>query len=87
MAELVKELAVKIVQVLGLLEVNPAELGPETTFFDDGLGLDSVDILELAVMLDRDYGVVIDNRDVGEKVFVNLGTLAEFVRQSQAGAA
>jgi len=78
--EFVDELKSKIVETLGLKEVNPEDLTEDTFFFDDGLGLDSIDILELAVLVEEDYGVVIDNKELGEKVFITIGTLAEDIK-------
>jgi len=78
--EFVDELKSKIVETLGLKEVNPEDLTEDTFFFDDGLGLDSIDILELAVLVEEDYGVVIDNKELGEKVFITIGTLAEYIK-------
>lgn len=74
------ELKSKILTTLGLREVNPEDLTEDTLFFDGGLRLDSIDILELAVTVEEDYGVVIDNKELGEKVFVTIGTLAEYIK-------
>jgi len=57
--------------------VKPDELADDTFFFDGGLGLDSVDLMVLVALLDRDYGVQIFSREPGEKVFITLSTLAE----------
>ncbi len=86
MDSLVEELAQKIIDVLGLFDVNPKGITADTTFFDEGLGIDSVDILELVVMLERDYSVVIKTRELGEKVFINLGTLAQYVSENRSAA-
>jgi acyl carrier protein len=69
MEELLKELKRKIVE----------ELADDTLFFDGGLGLDSVDLMVLVALVDRDYGVEIFNRELGEKVFITLSTLAEYI--------
>jgi len=79
MKELLRELKIKIVEELQLKEVNPDQLGDDTPFFDRGLGLDSVDLLVLVALMDRDYGVQIFSRELGEKVFITLSTLAEYV--------
>jgi len=79
MRELLRELKIKIIEELQLKEVNPDELADDTLFFDGGLGLDSVDLLVLVAMVDRDYGVPIFSRELGEKVFITLSTLAEYV--------
>ena len=79
MRELLRELKVKIVEELQLKEVDPGQLSDDTPFFEGGLALDSVDLLVLVAMVDRDYGVQIFTRELGEKVFVTLSTLAEYI--------
>ena len=83
MQELLRELKIKIVEELQLLDVNPEELADDTPFFDGGLGLYSVDLLVLVALLDRDYGVEIFTRELGEKVFVNLSTLAAYIQENR----
>lgn len=83
MKELLRELKTKIVEELQLKEVNPAKLADDTPFFDGGLALDSVDLLVLVAMVDRDYGVQIFSRELGEKVFVSLYTLAEYIAKTR----
>jgi acyl carrier protein len=83
MNELLKELKRKIVEELQLKEVSPDQLADVTPFFDGGLGLDSVDLLVLVAMVDRDYGVQIFSREVGERVFVTLSTLAEYIDKTR----
>ncbi len=83
MRDLLRELKIKIVEELQLKEVNPGQLADDTAFFDGGLGLDSVDLLVLVAMVDRDYGVQIFTRELGEKVFVTLSTLAEHVSKTR----
>jgi len=82
--ELVEELKEKIIETLNLTDVVPAELTADTSFFENGLDLDSIDILELAVMIEEVYGVSIDNRELGEKVFVTLDTLAGYIRENRS---
>jgi len=79
MEELLQELKKKIVEELDLKDVTPNELTDNTLFFDGGLGLDSVDLMVLVALVDRDYGVEIFNRELGEKVFITLSTLAEYI--------
>jgi acyl carrier protein len=86
MDELIAELRAKIVQVLELVDVNPDDLTAQTAFFDGGLGLDSIDVLELAVMVEEDYGVKIDNKELGRQVFVTLGSLAGHIRSVRGEA-
>ncbi len=68
------------VQLEGL---NPNELADDTPFFDGGLGLDSVDLLVLVAFVDRDYGIEIFNRELGEKVFITISTLAGYIAKNR----
>jgi acyl carrier protein len=79
MHELLRELKIKIVEELQLKDVIPDELADDTPFFDKGLGLDSVDLLVLVALVDRDYGVEIFSRELGEKVFITISTLAAYI--------
>jgi acyl carrier protein len=79
MEALLKELKRKIVEELMLEDVDPAAIPDDAPFFERGLGLDSVDLLVLVAMLDREYGVEIFTRELGEKVLINIQTLAEHV--------
>ncbi|OGP51718.1 MAG: hypothetical protein A2Y79_02245 [Deltaproteobacteria bacterium RBG_13_43_22] len=83
MKQLLKELKKKIVEELQLEDVEPDDLADDTSFFDGGLGLVSVDLLALVVLVDRDYGVEIFSRELGEKVFINLSTLAEYIEENR----
>jgi acyl carrier protein len=51
------------------------------------LGIDSIDVLEMVIMIEKDYGVTIDNKELGAKVFASLRTLAGFIMQKAQGAA
>ena len=79
MKELLQELKNKIVEELDLKDITPDDLADDTPFFDGGLGLDSVDLMILVSLVDRDYGVEIFDREVGEKVFITLSTLAAYI--------
>ena len=79
MKQLLQELKKKIVEELQLKDVTPDELADDIPFFDGGLALDSVDLLFLVALVDRDYGVEIFSRELGEKVFITLSTLAEYI--------
>jgi acyl carrier protein len=79
MEELLRELKNKIVEELDRKDITPDDLADDTPFFDGGLGLDSVDLMVLVALVDRDYGVEIFNRELGEKVFITLSTLAAYI--------
>ena len=82
MSDLIQELKHKLVETLDLPDVDPEQIEDDAPLFGEGLGLDSIDVLELVVMLEQDYGVKIDNKELGQKVMVSMRTLADFI-QSQ----
>ncbi len=73
------ELATLIVSALHL-EIAPADIQPEATLFGDGLGLDSIDALEMALAISRDYGLELKSDDERNRaIFSNLRNLAHYV--------
>jgi acyl carrier protein len=81
MDELIEQLKADIIEQLNLADVNPADIQADTPLFGTGLGLDSIDSLEISVLLERKYGVKITNSAEGRKVFQSLRTIAEFVME------
>ena len=79
MNTLIEELKHKIVVALSLQEVMPADIKEDEPLFGTGLGLDSIDALELVVMLERDYGIVIQQQEVARKAFASVRSLAAFI--------
>jgi acyl carrier protein len=84
MRKLLDELKKKIVTELELSDIRPEDIEDDAQFFQSGLGLASIDLLFLIAVLESDYGVLIDNKELGEKVFVNLTTLAEYVMRHRS---
>ena len=87
MNELIRELKIKIVETLSLVDVNPETMADDIPLFQEGLGLDSIDVLELVIMVEKDYGVKIDNKDLGQKVFRPPKTLAEYITEQRGKSA
>jgi acyl carrier protein len=79
MEHLINELRRKIVDILDLANLVPQSLDPDGPLVGGALGLDSIDVLEMVIMIEKDYGVRIDNRELGEKVFASLTTLAAYI--------
>jgi acyl carrier protein len=75
-----------IVETLRLEHVKPEEIGDHTPLFGEGLGLDSIDALELVVALEKEFGIRIEDQDVGIKAFQNLASLSAFVTEKAAAA-
>jgi acyl carrier protein len=61
------------------LPMKPEDIGDETPLFDEGLGLDSIDVLELVLELERSFGVTIADQDTGVKVLRTVDTIAAYV--------
>lgn len=81
MENLISELKQKIVDTLGLKDVTPEDINEQDQLIGGPLGLDSIDVLEMVMMLENDYGIVIDNKELGETVFATLDTLARYVNE------
>lgn len=79
----VQELKEAIIEALNLEEITPDEIDPATPLFRDGLGLDSIDALEIVIILDRNYGIKLANPSEAKEVFYSIDTLAEYVEQNR----
>ena len=78
--ELKQQLKQQIIKFLNLQSINEADFLDETAFFGEpGLGLDSIDSIELIVLLERHYGIKIEDPKEGRKVLVNVNTMAEYI--------
>ena len=84
MSELKEELKTKIIEQLNLEDVTVAEIADDEVLFGDGLGLDSIDALELIVMLDKDYGIKLTDPKDGKKIFESVNTMAAFIEANRA---
>lgn len=79
------ELASLIVESLHLEDVKPDDIAPEAPLFGTGLGLDSLDMLELSMAIEQKYGVKLRSDDPdNEKIFATLRSLARHIQQSRA---
>ncbi|WP_312741826.1 phosphopantetheine-binding protein [Sphingobacterium multivorum] len=79
MEELKSELKMKIIEALNLEEVTVDEIEDQAPLFGDGLGLDSIDALELTVLLDKDYGIKVTDPKIGKTIFQSIETLAAYI--------
>jgi acyl carrier protein len=84
MEQLINELKVRIVEILDLAGASPATMDADGPLVGGALGLDSIDVLEMVIMIEKDYGVRIDNRELGEKVFASLKTLAAYIHENSS---
>jgi len=86
MEELIEKLKVQIIKQLNLEDVEPGEISADEALFDENgeLGLDSIDALELIVLLDKEYGIKVKNQEEGKEVFQSLTTMANYILQHQS---
>ena len=77
------DLKVQIVEQLNLQDIKPEEIGDDQPLFKEGLGLDSIDALELIVLLQQKYKVKISNAEEGPIVFRSVRTMAEYITVHQ----
>ncbi len=83
--ELVNELKEMLIEGLHLEDVQPEEIVLDEPLFGEGLGLDSIDALEIAVLLDRKYGIRISSGDDrNQEIFASLGSLANYVAENRS---
>ena len=82
MEELIKELKEEIIKALNLEEMTPEDIDEHEALFGDGLGLDSIDALELIVLLEKKYGIKLDNPAEGKKIFTNVVAIADYVSKN-----
>lgn len=79
MNELIEELKAQIIEVLNLEEMTPDEIDADEPLFGTGLGLDSIDALELIVLLEKKYGIKLSNPAEGKAIFKSVATMADYV--------
>ena len=81
MSNLGQELKAQIIEQLNLEDVAVADIADDDALFGDGLGLDSIDALELIVMLDKDYGIRLSDPKEGRKIFESVQVMADYIQE------
>ena len=79
MEALKQELKAKIIAALNLEHISVEEFDDNETLFGDGIGLDSIDALELIVLLDKDYGIKLTDPKEGKTIFQSVETMANYI--------
>ena len=79
MEALKQELKENIIEQLNLEDISITEIGDNDPLFGDGLGLDSIDALELIVMLDKDYGIKLTDPKEGKAIFESVAVMATYI--------
>jgi len=79
MENLIQSLKVQIIDQLNLTELKPEDIDASAPLFGEGLGLDSIDALELIVLLEKNYGLKIQEPKDAKNIFQSVKTLAEYI--------
>jgi acyl carrier protein len=80
-AELKEQLKKQIIEFLNLISIKPEDIKDEEPLFGEGLGLDSIDSIELIVLLGREYGIDIKDPKEGRKILTNINTMAAYIEE------
>ncbi len=83
MEALKQELKEKIIDILNLEDIKIEDINDGDALFGDGLGLDSIDALELIVMLDKDYGIKLADPKEGRAIFQSIDTMAHYISENR----
>lgn len=83
MEELILQLKNQIIEVLNLEDMTATDIDSEAHLFGDGLGLDSIDALELIVLMEREYGIKLTNPAEGKEIFKSVASIADYVSKNR----
>ncbi|MDB4655269.1 phosphopantetheine-binding protein [Flavobacteriales bacterium] len=79
--EIIEKLKVQIIETLNLEDMAPSDIGATDPLFgDDGIGLDSIDALELIVLMNKEYNIQIADPEEGKTVFTSVKTMADYIQ-------
>ena len=82
--ELMDEVKGKLIEELNLEEITPEDIDNEAPLFgDEGLGLDSIDALEIILILEREYGIKIENPGEGKQIFYSVRTFSDYIASNR----
>ena len=79
MEDLIKEIKKNIIEVLNLEDLTPEDIENDAPLFGEGLGLDSIDALELIVMMEKEYGIKLKNPAEGKEIFKSINVMAQYI--------
>ncbi|MBQ5996975.1 MAG: acyl carrier protein [Bacteroidales bacterium] len=77
--DLMLNLKKQIIEVLNLEEISPEDIADDAPLFGEGLGLDSIDALELIVLMERNYGIKLSDPVQSKAIFQSLKTMADYI--------
>lgn len=81
--ELIPAIKQMIIESLRIEDMSPDEIETDTALFGEGLGLDSIDALQLVVAMEKQFGVVVPDAATGSKVFASVRSMAEYISENR----
>ena len=83
MEELILQLKKELIEVLNLEEVKPEDIDNDASLFGEGLGLDSIDALELIVLIEKNYGIKLKDPAQGKEIFKSISVMADYIAKNR----
>lgn len=83
MDALIDQLKGEIIEQLNLEDLKKEDIDSDAPLFGEGLGLDSIDALELIVLLEKNHGIKVANPADGKKIFQSIRTMAEYIQANK----
>ncbi len=83
MEELTAKLKEQIIEELALEELSPEDIDNDEPLFGDGLGLDSIDALSLVLVLDREYGIQVEDPEQGKDILFSINSIAKYITENK----
>jgi len=83
MEELILKLKQEIIEVLNLEDIKPEEIDNDAPLFGEGLGLDSIDALELIVLMEKNYGIKLQDPSKGKEIFKSINVMADYIQKNR----
>ena len=83
MEELILKLKQEIIEVLNLEDIKPEDIDNDAPLFGEGLGLDSIDALELIVLMEKNYGIKLQDPAKGKEIFKSINVMADYIQKNR----
>ena len=83
MEEMILKLKQEIIEVLNLEDIKPEDIDNDAPLFGEGLGLDSIDALELIVLIEKNYGIKLQDPAKGKEIFKSINVMADYIQKNR----
>ena len=83
MEEMILKLKQEIIEVVNLEDIKPEDIDNDAPLFGEGLGLDSIDALELIVLMEKNYGIKLQDPAKGKEIFKSINVMADYIQKNR----